>query len=494
MKYLTTKNIITGGLLIIAAMYLVNAIHWITYPYQLDYGEGFVLYQSKLWNDGMWTWDIQQGAPYMVLAYAPLYPVISSALTSVFGATLLWGRTTMFIMTLGCLGIMFLTAKHLTKNYWFALVASLLPLLSFLIKDWSVQARPVDMFGLFFAMCGLYTAIRFDKSWKVLWSIPLFLIALFIKQSLIAFPIAVIIYLLIKQWRVGLTYAGTMGTLGITGLAIGQYLTGGQLINHMFTYLEEDPPFWKFGLITEHLSKGYGLITILVIVAFIYLVAQWRKKNFTLPTIALAVSLVINIPSFFRMHGYINYGLESTMMICLVCTLALQEYWNIKGHIVKYFIVTQIVLTMLIYPFYHLFPMPDSNYAASVEKVEAIIQNTEKPILSMHSYLVMDTDKTLYFDLSMFASLINRGLWDKQVLLDDLKEGNIEYVILRNPHDVNGYLRLHNLWDIVETIEDYYSVAYHNSDEYCGLYQLCVYKYEGYHKLSFDTTLPKGEL
>ena len=68
----------------------------------------------------------------------------------------------------------------------------------------------VDMLAILFELAGIYVIIRFENS-RWLWlSIPLFVLAFYTKQSLVAFVAAGCLYLFIRNRKQGLVYSGLL--------------------------------------------------------------------------------------------------------------------------------------------------------------------------------------------------------------------------------------------------------------------------------------------
>jgi hypothetical protein len=210
----------------IAVYLLYFAAHaWgmLTYPYPLDYGEGPLLAQIEVLRAGTTVWQIYADpaeAPFQVVNYPPLYPLLVAALSLLTGDVLLAGRLLSLLATLGCGAAIFRLTRDerqpkpdLRRTLRSACIA-LLFLTIPIVREWSVLLR-VDMLGVCLGLWGL-VALRMTgdlapdatldspagpRSPQLRWAVVagfLFLLALYTKPSLIAAPAAGYAWLLFK--------------------------------------------------------------------------------------------------------------------------------------------------------------------------------------------------------------------------------------------------------------------------------------------------------
>ena len=91
-------------------IYLVGLTVWLgvsglIFPYQLDYGEGFLLHFVQTWSQGQPIYKGAEGYPYIMANYPPLTMVLALALTPVLGITYAAGRVWTLLAIVALAGI-----------------------------------------------------------------------------------------------------------------------------------------------------------------------------------------------------------------------------------------------------------------------------------------------------------------------------------------------------------------------------------------------------
>ncbi len=144
-------------------LYLAITLHLcalaLAYPYQLDYGEGLVLYQARLLAQGHSIYKGVAGYPYVFSNYAPLLQAVTSPLVAVLGPSFLPGRLLALAATLALGALLFYLVRSAGGGRLSALVASLLFLGSPYIYHWAPLFR-IDLPALFLSVLGLAVIAR----------------------------------------------------------------------------------------------------------------------------------------------------------------------------------------------------------------------------------------------------------------------------------------------------------------------------------------------
>ena len=98
----------------------------------------------------------------------------------------------------------------------------------------------VDMLAILFELAGIYVIIRFENS-RWLWlSIPLFVLAFYTKQSLVAFIAAGCLYLFIRNRKQGLVYSGLLAGALLAIFTAADILTQGDFFKQVFLYQQSE--------------------------------------------------------------------------------------------------------------------------------------------------------------------------------------------------------------------------------------------------------------
>jgi hypothetical protein len=81
-----------AGLLLYLAFTVHLCLLALGYRYQLDYGEGLVLYQARLLAQGQSIYKGIDSYPYIFSNYPPLFQAVVSPLLAILGTSFLPGR------------------------------------------------------------------------------------------------------------------------------------------------------------------------------------------------------------------------------------------------------------------------------------------------------------------------------------------------------------------------------------------------------------------
>src|ERR1035437_5105755 len=79
---------------------------------QMDYSEGFNMWNAHLFGTGQWQWNALQGPPFNAIFYTPIWYVIMGKVTNIFGDSLITGRISNLVFFSGILILIFLLVWH----------------------------------------------------------------------------------------------------------------------------------------------------------------------------------------------------------------------------------------------------------------------------------------------------------------------------------------------------------------------------------------------
>jgi hypothetical protein len=483
-RRLTFKNIVIGILLAGCALGVIYTISLIlrfaTSPNQMDFGEGFSTYVAQLWATGQFNWNPNE-APYMTLMYGTVFPTLMSPFIWLFGPDLRIGRAFSILATAIIAFLIYLIAKRYSKNKLIPFIAAGLPFTYFGFQEWIMQTR-CDMTAICFEVIGLYLAIRFWHSGnKILWSVPFVLLAFFTKQIDVSVGLAIGVGLLIVDRKMFLKYfcltAGGMALIILTG----NLLTGGQFWNELVTYNITTPFFNPSGNTTPILFTIIFPLTLGVLISFAYIIKGIQAKNINLPMIWVLVAMIVNGFTLLRYAAFINYAIESILAMGLVTALYFDT--KIKNRVLVSMVLGFQILMLIIFNSanIHFIPMPDKDYQSRISKVQAIIADATFPIYTEHAGVILGAGKSPYYEPFVFTQLIRHGDWNVQILLNDLENENIQYLVLQSPYtwfEQNPKLPGHIPIEAMPLIKDHYTIVYSTYDG--GIYNHFWYSYTVY--------------
>ena len=147
-----------------AVLYLAGLTAWLglaglAFPYQLDYGEGFLLHFVRAWSQGEPIYKGIEGYPYVMANYPPLTLVLALALTPLLGITYAAGRIWTLLAIAAATALVLAWVRREGGRWLPALAAGLLFAGSPYIYHWAPLFR-VDLLGLALTLAGLYVVAR----------------------------------------------------------------------------------------------------------------------------------------------------------------------------------------------------------------------------------------------------------------------------------------------------------------------------------------------
>jgi hypothetical protein len=439
-EYITSIiwRIVLIGSVIYALFYIIVSFIVVTYPYQLSYGEGFILNQAALIARGESIYQDITTYPFIVSNYPPVYPYLCALFAKLCGISFGIGRFISALATLLCGIIIYRIIKktcgvenrRVTRP---ALVGFLFFLASPYIYNYFPLFR-VDALALLFSLLGLYCVLVFEDRTLAYLSIPFFILALYTKQNFIAAPVATFIYLLFKNSKRGIGFAVLFGLAYATIFFLLTILTRGQFYLHTIIYNAN--PFSILSLVKFYIS-ALQVHAFLFGFAFAYVIRGVLKKNVSLFILyfILAAGTALAVG---KIGSNLNYFGEMIAASCILLGILLMTpvFSHEKNSIV---IVTGLVLQLILFihiPFVTGYT-PTRTDLNDARKVSAIINITPDPILSENSGLLAVNKRIVVFQPFICTQLVNQGSWDQKPFVRDIREKKFPLIILTFDIDCN---------------------------------------------------------
>jgi hypothetical protein len=211
-------------------------------PFELDYGEGPLMWQAQnLWDHNRAYRSLEEG-PLVIWNYPPAYLMAVRGVWKVDGDLLWSGRFVSFVSGIGVAVLLaaiiyrFLPARF---GRWVRLCAAgtgflfLSTMPAFL---WLPLMR-VDWLGLFATYLGIFLFLSAgDKHWKMYLAFVCFFVAAYAKQMFLAAPMACLLAtLVVAPWR-ALRLGLLLAILGGGVFALGMALTNGGFERQLILY------------------------------------------------------------------------------------------------------------------------------------------------------------------------------------------------------------------------------------------------------------------
>lgn len=268
-------------------------------PYQLDYEEGNILNAGLRIIQGLTPYPDPHVFPNALNPYGPLPYLAVALVVKLAGVSFLWPRllvvTSVFAIAFLIAFLVHDEAREMAApsdtpgapgndaSWWTWLVAAafaaLFPSMP-LVQDWMPLLR-VDLPGLALALAGLLALKRMpQRPWH---AALLMTLAVFVKYTLIAAPLAALLWLLARRDRRALlTFAATGAGVGVVLLGLTQLWSGGHFAFHMLG-THADP--FSFAVYRQKLSDFAVAHFWFMLLAAIYVFTALLRRSLPLPAL-----------------------------------------------------------------------------------------------------------------------------------------------------------------------------------------------------------------
>lgn len=425
------------GLIIYAIFYIFNAYQSIIYPYQLGFGEGFVLYFAHTLSQGHSIYPDMSTYPFIPGMYPPVYPLVCAGLVKIFGVSFSAGRFVTVLSTI-LIGILIYIIVREKSNKQIAIIASLLFFASPFIYTFTCYYN-VDTLGVLFSLIGIYLVFKYENSRIVYLSIPFFLLSVYTKQSFIAAPIASFIYLFLKDKKLGIKNIILFGASGILLFFLANYLTNGQFYIHIIVY--NILPFSIYQAITSYV-KTIQIHAILFGFAIAYVLYTISKKEISLFVIYGIISALVAI-TVGRAGASLNHMIGLIPICCILFGIFLTKLQSQikKESLTSIFVIVLLIMQLALFvhiPYVQCVGgrTPTAADLNNGQKVSAYVISTNGRILSENAGFAVVNAKELLIEPFMSTQLEKQGLWNQSKFVGDLENKKFSLIILE--FDVNG--------------------------------------------------------
>lgn len=418
--------------------------------FELILGEGFLWYLADTISRGEPLYREMTLTQYQAVPYPPVYLLVTGWLTSIFESSLLIGRLTTLLCSLGIVVFVGLITKKVTGNTWVACISAALV---FSLQVWRFLAPiyRMDTMAAFFALAGMYVFVRFEeyRFRYYLLALPLFILAVFTKMQFFVAPLAICVYLVVRYrlWKQALQYGFAYLGLFFGVLLIGGLLTNWQMVIQTCFYI-----LYGSGLVGQVFINGMKSVIFyhypIYLLVFGYLGYKVYKREKV-----LVLDIYFLLGSFFMLltigkpGASFHYSLESLAVGCILVGVILSRVFNVleRGRLPRLYslasgaIIVLIVLQSLGFPLgqgyyvYKYYPTTERGVKETVE----YLNNSDKPILSHgHSFPLLAREDLVWDPwepaIIFISRLHERELfgWDQSEWIRRLETGYYGIVVL----------------------------------------------------------------
>lgn len=471
----------------------------LTYPYQLDYGEGIVLWFTRQLAHNQPIYKGLEGAPYASSNYPPIALALAATLMPILGEGYLSGRLLNFASALIVAALILRIVYVETRDGRAGTLAALFFLGSPYIYHWIPLFR-VDLMGLAFAFGGIYalwcldrqpttddrrppnadhptppiachlpptyclspTAYRRLPTAYCLLPTALFLLALYTKHSLFAAPLAAFLALWTRNRRVALAFAFTLGALGSAiYLALDVMTHGGfsfGIIESNATVFLPDQLF----TLTRNFITTFPILLALALWSWLARVRARRIGVLEWYAVTAFAALVMAG----RVGAWENYFFEALVAACVFAGLrfrvsaASDQRSAVKLAMRNSQRAIPVLLLLQLALMWHnpriATEMIARDWPANRE-LARVLERTSGIIISEDMGALVTSGKAVEYYTFQYSSLARSGKWDQHWELNGLREGAFPLVILEHGtrEDVDHYRRFTR--EFVSALDRYYA-------------------------------------
>ena len=453
--------------------FLYRSMVLIRFEYTSDFMESYVLAQTRILAHLGNPYTEANVPPYLGAVYAPFYMMVLALVAPITGGTYLEGRILSLVSTLLIGALIYSIVKRETRSSKVSLVSALFFFASNLVYSWSPGYHP-DLFGIMLAVAGIAIVQRYQTSSRIYLVIPLFALAFFTKQNLVAAPVAVIAFLLVRDWRLALRVGGGM-LLAVLGLlAVAQYLTHGQYLLHVFTFLQSNP------ISVMHAIPFVYKLAIMhpILLAFVgcYLFRKERDRGHSLLVYWLVAAFFVALYGSSKEGAWVNYWIELFAGICILFGLswhALQEQpAHRAGGLSSTFLAAAILMQVLIMfhaprlPneiqkqsfFYHFVEAPTESDRSENARLLDLARSAKGTVLSLDGEFWPSKDAgniELGPEPFLYPYLREAKLWNPGPFVDRIRAKEFSLIISRYKAAEYKY-EVDNYYEQTDRTENYF--------------------------------------
>ena len=439
----------------------------VAYPYELDYGEGIVLWQAAHVSTLTQAYHPITQYPYIVFHYPPLYHAVSLAVSKLTGDLLLAGRLVSWLSTLGiCLTLAWIVYRSLPARApkiaktGGAILAAALPC-GLKPMDWA-QLMRVDMLALWLTFAGLAVFILGKTAASRYAAFVLFIAALYTRQTLIAAPLACLTVAAILNFRQAIKLLGFVVVLGAAVMSWLLLATHGQILLHIFLYnqnpfsvrraitYEDQNLQWTLPLLALAGAAAVGSI-LDVARAFrarklVPLQARLATSTYRVALLTLTVHFLLSAVlslAIGKVGSNINYFLECDLSACALAGLLVgrliwgsrRTAWVAPATAVAY-LLPLLLIAQQAETGIHSLPTASisqerADYIRSSEALVDILRASPEPVMSENMTLLYRAGKQVPFEPAIVAGLAEVGTWDETPLIDMIRQRKFSVMIIR---------------------------------------------------------------
>jgi len=424
-KHNNTLNLSVSVVALVAMLFqlflfLQRGYALITFPYDLTSGEGLLLRDALYIRNGLPLYTSPNEFPYIISIYPPFYAAVVALFSFVMGIGLGTARFVAISSSLLTCGVIALIVYCGWRKWMIAVVAGLAYLSSMFVFQWSAFGR-VDTLAVFCSVAAIYFIYRRVAMKNVILASVFCVAAFYTKQTSVAASLAIGLYLLLTNRRLGLVFIAILGT-SIAGIfLILNALTQDQFYLQTVAYNVQE---YFVRALLSFIRALFILHPASLILAFLFIWLAWKEKKLRQLPILFFVFAGLMTWTVGRAGSTVNHFLEFIAATTILVGLLwgqMESRKNIWSFLIPSLLVLQAIWMML-FPFSPLggFYAPDESFTKlptvqdeqSCEMLDKYIRETKGLILAEEVGMLVENDRDAIGSAWMINILYKRGVID----------------------------------------------------------------------------------
>jgi Dolichyl-phosphate-mannose-protein mannosyltransferase len=401
----------------------------VAFPYDLDYGEGYLLNDAvRLSHREPIYVDLRQ-FPMVRSPYPPVYPWLWSLVIPLAGPTFWPGRGLSVLATAAIAALVGFNALRAARELWPAVAAMGLVAASPFVYDWAAYAR-VDMVALALSTLGVLAAQHSPGRRGVAIAALACGLALWTKQTAITAALAVAIALTLRTPLRGLAFVALVGVPSAIAGALLNAATDGEFAHHVMEGNASNPILPLRALVYMGV---FGALHLPALAACLW----WLRRTTWTP---IATYLVVSLLGAFSAGNggsSVNYLIEPLIALALVVPFAWRTLPARAGLLAPALAALQLVVLLHVPNGFGtgylaqnaLGRTPTSEDAAIGAQLDAIVRQTRGDVITEPSGFAVRNDRAVYVQPIDLRAEQLRGRWQPAPLVDALASGRFSVVL-----------------------------------------------------------------
>lgn len=419
----------------------------LSYPYNLNYGEGPLLDQAARLARGEGLYSLN-APPYVITNYPPVFMLTVAPFIDSYGPSFLYGRV-ISLLSIGTsaallAGLLYAT----TRDRLASLLGGGLLLVIPYVLYWAPLAR-VDSLALALSLGGLLLTVRAAPTREPLFPAALLLaLAVYTRQTyLLAAPLAAFVWTTrMSGWMRGLTLITWLAVLITGSFAVLLVWTQGGIWFHLITANANSP---DFAILAHYAREVARYLPVLLLMLSLFLLAGlftrarswWLVAPYALGGLGTAMTIA-------KVGADVNYLYEFSVALCLSAgaLLALARQAQRGSRALAALLVAGLALQLWMAAGLsesRYLPITNARVArqATTDALFTGISARSEDLLADDAMgLLALSGQPLAFQPFEMSALARAGLWDQSVFIERLERGYYPTVLIYNP-SLNPSLR-----------------------------------------------------